>query len=144
MITVKEIFQLSVTKNFSVVTGKNGLHKSIKSIGILDFEFSVGIQPVREEAFEPHSLVLSSLLFANQKPERLIETIKELIKLKVTALAYKPVIFQELPEEVLHFTNEHKFPILRFGGDEYFEDIIFEVMNFIKSWENNLFYVQKI
>lgn len=139
MMTVKDLFQLSVTKNFSVVAGDNGLHKTIISVGILDFEFSDGIQPVREEAFSPHSLVLSSLLFANQKPELLIETIKELIKLKVSALAYKPVIFQDLPDEVLHFANEQDFPILRFGGDEYFEEIIFEVMNSIKNRENDLF-----
>jgi sugar diacid utilization regulator len=94
---------------------------------------------MRQTAFSPHSLVLSSLLFANQKPELLIETIKELIKLKVSALAFKPVIFQELPDDALHYANEQDFPILRFGGDEYFEDIIFEVMNSIKNSENDLF-----
>lgn len=139
MMTVKDLFQLSVTKNFSVVAGKNALHKTIKSVEFLDFEFSEGIQPVRKETFSPHSLVLSSLLFAKQKPELLIETMNELIKLKVSALAFKPVIFQDLPDEVLHFANEQGFPILCFGGDEYFEDIIFEVKDFIKNKENDLF-----
>ena len=139
MMTVKDLFQLSLTKNFSVVAGHNALHKIIISVGILDFEFTEGIQPMREEAFEPHSLVLSSLLFANQKPELLIETIKELIKLKVSALAYKPAIYEDLPDEVLQFANEQNFPILRFGGDEYFEEVIFEVMTYIKGRENDLF-----
>jgi len=139
MMTVKDLFQLSLTKNFSVVAGYNALHKIIISVGILDFEFTEGIQPMRKEAFEPHSLVLSSLLFANQKPELLIETIKELIKLKVSALAYKPAIYEDLPDEVLQFANEQDFPILRFGGDEYFEEVIFEVMTYIKGRENDLF-----
>ncbi|MDQ0187639.1 PucR family transcriptional regulator [Cytobacillus kochii] len=139
MISVKDLFQLSVTKNFSIVAGNNALHKKVKSVEILDFEFSNGNYPVREETFSPHSLVLSSLLFANQRPELLIETIKELIKLKVSALAYKPVIFQDLPDEVLNLANELGFPILRFGGDEYFEDIIFEVMNSIQNRGNDLF-----
>lgn len=139
MMTVKDLFQLSVTKNFSVVAGKNALNKTFKSVEILDFEFSEGVQQVRKETFSPHSLILSSLLFAKQKPEQLIGTINELMKLKVSALAYKPVIFQDLPEEVLHYANEHGFPILRFGGDEYFEDIILEVMAFIKNEENDLF-----
>ncbi|MEJ9227475.1 PucR family transcriptional regulator [Priestia aryabhattai] len=139
MMTVKDLFQLSLTKNFSIVAGYNALHKIIISVGILDFEFTEGIQPMREEAFEPHSLVLSSLLFANQQPELLIETIKELIKLKVSALAYKPVIYEDLPDEVLQFANEQDFPILRFGGDEYFEEVIFEVMTYIKGRENDLF-----
>ncbi|WP_235824977.1 PucR family transcriptional regulator [Bacillus salipaludis] len=139
MMTVQDLFQLPIIKNFSVVAGNNGLHKKIINVGILDYEFSEGVQLVREETFNPHSLVLSSLLFANQKPELLIETINELIKLKVSALAYKAVIFKDLPDEVLHFANEQDFPILRFGGDEYFEDVIFEVKNSIKNRENDLF-----
>jgi DNA-binding PucR family transcriptional regulator len=139
MMTVKGLFHLSVTKDFSVVAGGNALNKAIQSVGILDFEFSEGIQKMRETAFSPHSLVLSSLLFANNKPECLVDTIKKLIELKVSALAYKPVIFEDLPNEVLNFANKHDFPILRFGGDEFFEDIIFEVMNHIKNREYALF-----
>ncbi|MDQ0242876.1 sugar diacid utilization regulator [Bacillus fengqiuensis] len=139
MLTVKNFLQLSVTKDFSVVAGRNALHHSVQSVEILDFEFATGIQQVRDTAFSPHSIVLSSLLFANEKPERLIEMIKKLIELKVSALAYKPVIFKDLPDEVLIFANEHDFPILRFGGDEFFEDIILEVMNHIKRIDNKLF-----
>lgn len=140
MMTVKDFLQLSVTRHFSVVTGGNALNNPIQSVEILDFEFAPGIQQVRETVFSPHSLVLSSLLFAaNQKPERLIVTIKKLIKLKVSALAYKPVIFKDLPNEVLIFANEQNFPILRFSGDEFFEDIIFEVMNHIKKRDHALF-----
>lgn len=137
--TVRDLFHLSVTKDFSVVAGGHALNKKILSVEILDFEFIEGIQQVRETAFSPHSLVLSSLLFANQKPECLIDTIKKLIELKVSALAYKPVIFENLPIEVLQFANEHDFPILRFGGDEFFEDIIFEVKNHIKKRDHALF-----
>lgn len=139
MITVKELLQLPVTKDFSVVAGGNGLNKTIQSIEILDFEFTEGIHQVRETAFSSHSIVLSSLLFANQKPKSLIDTIKKLIELKVSALAYKPVIFKDLPSEVLIFANEQDFPILRFGGDEFFEDVIFKVMNHINKRNHSLF-----
>lgn len=139
MMTVKNFLQLSVTKGFSVVAGSNALHHSVQSVEILDFEFAAGIQQVRDTAFSPHSIVLSSLLFANEKPERLIEMLKKLIELKVSALAYKPVIFKDLPDEVLTFANEHDFPILRFGGDEFFEDIILEAMDQIKQRDNKLF-----
>lgn len=42
-------------------------------------------------------------------------------------MAYKPVIYKNLPFEVIEFANEKNFPILEFGGDEFFEDIIFAV-----------------
>lgn len=139
MINVKDLLQLPVTKDFSVVAGRNGLNNTIHSIEILDFEFTEGIQQVRGTAFSPHSIVLSSLLFANQEPKRLIDTIKKLIELKVSALAYKPVIFKDLPSEVLIFANEQDFPILRFGGDEFFEDVIYKVMNHINKKNHSLF-----
>lgn len=133
MMTVKDFLQLPVTKDFSVVAGGNALHNKIQTVEILDFEFAAGIQQVRDTVFSPHSIVLSSLLFASQNPERLIDTIQKLIELKVSALAYKPVIFKDLPKEVLIFANEQNFPILRFGGDEFFEEIIFEVMNQMRN-----------
>lgn len=63
--------------------------------------------------------MLSSLLFAKQEPEYLLNAVKNLIELGASALAYKPVIFKELPEEVLSYAEQQNFPILRFGGDEF-------------------------
>jgi len=139
MITVMDLLQLPVTEKFSVVAGGNGLNRTIQGIEILDFEFTEGVQQMRETAFSPRSIVLSSLLFANKKPKILIETIKKLIEMEVTALAYKPVIFRELPNEVLVFANEQHFPILRFGGDEFFEEIIFDVKEYINKKNHSLF-----
>lgn len=134
---VKSFLQLPITKKFSIVAGRNGINKIVKSVEILDFEFSPDIQTVRETTFNANSVVLSSLLFAKQKPEYLIVTIKNLINLGVSALAYKPVIYGDLPEEVLSFADAHSFPILRFGGDEFFEDIILEAVAYSKREDNH-------
>ncbi|WP_245671152.1 PucR family transcriptional regulator [Pseudobacillus wudalianchiensis] len=139
MMTVKDFLQLPITKDFSVVAGSHALYKPIQTVEILDFEFAAGVQQVRDTIFNPHSIVLSSLLFANQTPECLVDMIKKLIDLKVSALAYKPVIFKDLPDEVLAFANEQNFPILCFGGDEFFEDIILETVNHIKKSDYALF-----
>lgn len=139
MMTVKELLQLPITKDFSVAAGSQALNNRVQRVEILDFEFAPGIEQVRDTVFNPGSLVLSSLLFASQAPERLIDMMKKLIELKVSALAYKPVIFKELPDNVLTFANEQGFPILRFGGDEFFEDIIMEVMSHIKKKDHSLF-----
>lgn len=133
MMSVKDLWKLSIMKNFSVEAGESGLHKKLASVEILDFEFVTDIERVRETVFNPNSLVLSSLLFAKKNPELLMTTIKKLIELNVTAFAYKPVIFNELPEEVISYANEQGFPILRFGGDEFFEDIIIEVLDYLKE-----------
>ncbi len=136
---VKNFLQLPITKDFTVVAGSNGLHKPVQNVEILDFEFSPDIHTVRETIFTPNSVILSSLLFAKQQPDYLVNAVKNLIQLEASALAYKPVIYNELPEEVLALANAHHFPILRFGGDEFFEKIILETMAYAKTQDYTFF-----
>lgn len=136
---VENFLQLPMTKDFTVVAGHNGLHKPVHNVEILDFEFSPDIQTVRETIFTPNSVVLSSLLFAKHKPEYLWNAVKNLIELGASALAYKPVIYEDLPEEVLVYADEQNFPILRFGGDEFFEKIILETMAYAKTQDYSFF-----
>ncbi|MGE6513904.1 PucR family transcriptional regulator ligand-binding domain-containing protein [Lysinibacillus sphaericus] len=136
---VKNFLQLPITKDFTVIAGSNGLHKPVQNVEILDFEFSPDIQTVRETIFTPNSVVLSSLLFAKQEPEYLLNAVKSLIQLEASALAYKPVIYKDLPGEVLALAEEHHFPILRFGGDEFFEKIILETMAYAKTQDYTFF-----
>lgn len=136
---VENFLQLPITKDFTVVAGHNGLHKSVQNVEILDFEFSPDIHTVRDTIFTPNSVVLSSLLFAKQQPEYLLNAVKNLIELGASALAYKPVIFRDLPEEVIMYADENNFPILRFGGDEFFEKIILETMAYAKTQDYSFF-----
>lgn len=136
---VENFLQLPITKDFTVVAGRNGLHKSVQNVEILDFEFSPDIQTVRDTIFTPNSVVLSSLLFAKQQPEYLLNAVKNLIELGASALAYKAVIYEDLPEEVLMHADENNFPILRFGGDEFFEKIILETMAYAKTQDYSFF-----
>ncbi len=136
---VKNFLQLPITKDFTVVAGSNGLHKPVQNVEILDFEFSPDIETVRETIFTPNSVILSSLLFAKQQPEYLLNAVESLIQLKASALAYKPVIYNDLPQEVIALANAHHFPILRFGGDEFFEKIILETMAYAKTQDYTFF-----
>ncbi len=136
---VENFLQLPITKDFTVVAGHNGLHKSVQNVEILDFEFSPDIHTVRDTIFTPNSVVLSSLLFAKQQPEYLLNAVKNLIELGASALAYKPVIFKDLPKEVIMYADENNFPILRFGGDEFFEKIILETMAYAKTQDYSFF-----
>ncbi|WP_341301346.1 PucR family transcriptional regulator [Lysinibacillus sp. FSL H8-0500] len=139
MMNVENFLQLPITKNFTVVAGHNGLHRTVQNVEILDFEFSPDIHPARETAFSPNSVVLSSLLFAKQQPDYLLNAVKSLIELGASALAYKPVIFRSLPEEVLMYADKENFPILKFGGDEFFEKIILETMAYANTQDYSFF-----
>ena len=136
-LTVKDILQLQSLCSFRLHAGQKGLSRYVVSAGIGDYEFCADIDYPRQTAFEADSLVLSSLLFAKGRPE-LLPAVQQLYEAGVSGLAYKTVIFHELPEDVLAFCNAHAFPLFSFGSDAYFENIIYEIMNAVRADDTNL------
>lgn len=132
-VTVKDLLNLEIMKDFKIVAGKEGLSRKIDGIEILDFEFVQEGEAYRKRGFIGNSLVLSSLLFAKDEPELVMTAIKKLIEQNVQGLAYKPVFFETLPKQALDYAEERNFPILEFGHDEFFEDIIFGVKDLIEK-----------
>ena len=100
-----------------------------QGVEILDFEFVQGVGLDRDRVFEGESMAISSLLFAKDNPMLILDTVMRLYGLKVSCLAYKPVFIRQLPQEVINFANANDFPILEFGGDEFFEDVVLQVRN---------------
>lgn len=137
-LTIKDILQLHSLKKMELISGYQGLLHYVSSAGIADYEFCSDLDYPRENAFEKGSFVLSSLLFAKENPASILPAVKQLFEAGVSALAYKTVIFQDLPEEVIVFSNENDFPIFRFGTNVYFENIIFEITDAIRLDDTNL------
>ena len=130
-VRVKDLLNLEIMKDFSVVAGKKGLNRVVHSTEILDFEFTLEGEAYRKKSFEGNSIVLSVLLFAKDKPELILDAVKKLVAQNVQALAYKPVFFKALPKEALAYAEEMNFPILEFGHDEFLEDVIIAVRDLI-------------
>lgn len=127
-LTVKDLFDIEIFKNFKLIAGEKGLGRPITATEILDFEFVQGAAGMsRDKVFEGESIILSSLLFAKDDPAVITDAVKRLNELNISCLAYKPVFIKELPAEAIEYANVHSFPILEFGGDEFFEDIIVAV-----------------
>ncbi|MCR4669050.1 MAG: PucR family transcriptional regulator [Clostridia bacterium] len=135
-LTVKDILLLPSTSGFEQVAGKDGLSRSVTSAGILDWELTPGKNDYAGEfgpVFDPDSLIISSLLFIKDSPEELAAVIMKLAGYGIAALAYKDVFFKELPKEALDCADSIGFPVFRFSNDIWFENIIFEVMDAVRS-----------
>ena len=75
-VTIKDVLELDIMKGFKVVAGENGLSETINSTEILDFEFlQEGAEYRKEKIFEGESIVLSSLLFAKDQPELVLDAV---------------------------------------------------------------------
>ena len=126
-LTVKDLFDIPILKNFKLLAGAGGLDRPVVKTDILDFEFIEGANMSRKDILDENSLVITSLLFAKDDHSLILDALKRMYELNVSCMAYKPVLVDELPQEAIDFADAHNFPIMRFGGDEFFEDIIFEV-----------------
>lgn len=131
-LTVKDILKLPSLKKFSLVAGKGGLDNDIITAGIADYEFANVIDYDLSHAFEKDSLVISSLLFAKDAPSLILPAIKLLKSSGVSAFAYKEVLFQTLPGEVISYADENDFPIFSYKDGTWFENIIFDVMTAVE------------
>ncbi|MDD6043440.1 MAG: PucR family transcriptional regulator [Eubacteriaceae bacterium] len=132
-LTMKYILTLPALKSFKLVAGEDGLERDVVSAGIADYEFVDGIDYDLSKAFEKDSLVISSLLFAKDKPSLLRPAIKQLNEAGVAAFAFKSVFFDNLPEEVIAYANENSFPIFSYKDGTWFENIIFQVMSAVEK-----------
>lgn len=132
-ITVIEATKLDTFKNFKLISGISGLNNQVEKVGILDWEFFSR----SEWLFNKGEFVLTSLLFAKDNPSFILEAVKELVKDGASGLAIKNIYYNELPVEVVDYSNKNSFPIFIFDNSVYFEDIITEVMDKIRFSENH-------
>ncbi|WP_291575780.1 PucR family transcriptional regulator [Clostridium sp. UBA4548] len=139
-ITIIEATKLETFKNFRLISGISGLNREVEKVGILDWEFF----SKSEWVFNKGEFVLTSLLFARDNPEFILEAVKELIKDGASGLAFKNIYYKDLPMEVIDYSNKNSFPIFIFDNSVYFEDIITEVMDKIRFSENHELMESKI
>lgn len=132
-ITVKDLLKLESMKDFKVIAGEKGLDNIIDYVEILDYEFTKGASMNRKSVFDGNSIVLTSLLFAKDQPELILDAVKKLKAFNVSGMAYKTTFFKKLPDEVLEYADKESFAILQFGGDEFFERVIFDILSAVNE-----------
>lgn len=142
-LTIYDLLDLPSLQGFRLLTGHSGLNNPVRSVGVLDFEFSQAADYSREDVFSRDSFVISSLLFARQAPEKILPALQQLIELGVAGLGIKTVIFRQLPQAVIDYANRKAFPIFLFPDEAYFENIIYDIMNRINQ-SDQLLELEKI
>ena len=137
-LTVKDILELPSGRHMELVTGSKGLDRPVTSVEIADYEFAPGVGAGAPDAsgnaaatdadFEPAGFVITSFLFAKDDPSLILTAVQRLEEMGMAGLGFKQVIYDELPGAVLEFADKRNFPILAFGRDVWFENIIFDIM----------------
>lgn len=138
-LTVKEIKELPVAESFQLIAGASGLNQPIEHVNLLDFEYDAYVPDAKSSdgIFDSKSIVVTSLLYAKGKPDKILPVVKQLFLDGVSALAVKAVYYKDLPEDVLTFANEKGFPIFLFGSEANFaENVVVGLTLAIEDYNN--------
>lgn len=139
MLYLNELLELPIFKHFCIIAGQKGLHREIRNVDILEYEW----YNKNFNVFNKDDFVLTSLFFAKDEPQIIYESFKKLIKREVSAIAIKTVFYTELPPEVIKLADTYDIPLFLFA-DAYMEDIIVNFNDLLKTKQQFLFLEEKI
>ena len=54
------------------------------------------------------------------------------------------MLYPELPQEVLDFADQNNFPIFRFGREIYYENLVYEISDALRTDDRNLLTAENI
>ncbi|MTI94695.1 MAG: hypothetical protein FH749_04280 [Firmicutes bacterium] len=131
-ITVAEAMQMEALKNATLVAGKNGRHRLIKSVNIME------VPDIKRFIKRDELLVTTTYPIRTDKDaqETLIPT---LVKHGVAALAIKPVFYDNaVPKLMIEQANEADFPIICLPRDASFNDILNPVLGEILNRQTRI------
>lgn len=149
-LTVRDIMELPSGRKMRLIAGEKGMDSPVVTVEIADYEFAPdlrfvpGVEFDISENLNPASFIVTSFLFARDDSSVILSAIKTMKEMGAAALAFKQIIYDELPEEVLDFANKNNFPILAFGRDVWFENIIFDIMYAVQFDDKVYFSEEKI
>lgn len=125
---VSEILELPVCEEFKLICGKEFLDNTITSAMIFEFENSL----YHYSAYAQGSLVLVSYFFAKSNPEFVHDSIRNLIKKQVSAIAIKMMPEETLPAELVQLAIQYHVPIFSFY-EMFMEEIIISLNDSLKT-----------
>ena len=136
-ITVAQLMDQPVAEGFKLIGGAAGLDRIIEKVNLLDFEYDTwepkGVEP--DGLFDEKSVVVTSMIFAKDAPEKILPVMKQLHANGVSALAIKEVYYKELPLDALEYVNEKAMPVFFFDSCNHYSDNI--VVSFTKAIEEH-------
>ena len=131
--------ELPLAKDFVLVAGKGGLARTVEHVNLLDYEYDTRI-PSGEETdglFDQRSIVVTSMLFAKDRPDTILQVVKQLYVDGVSSIAVIQAYYKVLPQEVIAFADEKSLPIFLVSSEKYFsENVVIGLTRAIESSED--------
>ena len=145
-LTVRDLMKLQCFNYLELIAGQKGLERKVSGMGIVDYELMPEFVEEYLQTFSSGDFVLCSFLYqyCREKPEEILPMVKTLYHHGIAGIGYKTVLYPELPQEVLDFADQNNFPIFRFGREIYYENLVYEISDALRTDDRNLLTAENI
>ena len=127
-LTVKDILELPCGQKMTPIAGLGGLDRPVVTCEIADYEFDPDVNYDASLEMDANGFIITSFLFAKDDPSLILKSVAQMHEIGMACVAFKRIIYSELPAEVVAFADKHDFPIITLEDDLWFENIIFDIM----------------
>ena len=130
MVRIREILALEALSGFELLAGAGGLDNALTNVTILDYE----TDNMDFSAFQKGDFILTSLFFAKDAPQLIVDAFRELLRRGISGIAVKTVFYKTLPADMLRLANAMKVPVFTYHAASM-EDIILSAHSYMLAKE---------
>ena len=127
-LTVKDILELPCGQKMTLIAGRGGLDRPVVTVEIADYEFDPDVDYDAPAGMDTNGFIITSFLFAKNDPSLILKSIRQMHEIGMACVAFKRIIYAELPADVIAFADKNDFPVFTIENDLWFENIIFDIM----------------
>ena len=127
-LTVKDILELPCGQKMTLIAGRGGLGRPVVTVEIADYEFDPDVDYDAPAGMDTNGFIITSFLFAKNDPSLILKSIRQMHEIGMACVAFKRIIYAELPADVIAFADKNDFPVFTMENDLWFENIIFDIM----------------
>ncbi len=139
MIRVRELLQLEPFEEFELISGAEGLDRTVTSFAVLDYEIESG----DFSEFIRGEFVISSLLLVRELADKAAGAVEKLVKRGISALAVRVFDQSEVPREIRALADAAQIPLFAFKK-AYVNDIFVCANNYARARERSEFAARKL
>lgn len=139
MLTIRDLLDMELFKDFSLIAGRKGLDNPVQNATTLEYETFLD----NYQEFHKYDLILTTLFYAKDNESLILDSFEKLLKQGVSAIAVKVIFYDALPDEVLRFADANGLPLFLFR-DTYMEDIIVAVSQTVFYKQQRSYYEEAL
>lgn len=141
-VTIQQLLELDVFKEARLVSGENGLSKSIKRVSF--FDCPPPQKDDEKELIKEGDFYITSFYFVKDSFDEMGYILKLIIENQTSGLVIIDNYLTTLPDKLLSYADKYNYPIFFMDKDTPYADIISSIMELIISDQENKIMEMKV